>query len=49
MIRKEAAGAVIGKSGASLDEIREKSGARIQLAGEVTAGQRPCGHSLELY
>lgn len=42
MVRKEAAGAVIGKSGASLNEVRDKSGARIQLAREEAAGQRPC-------
>ncbi|CAK0857159.1 unnamed protein product [Prorocentrum cordatum] len=40
--QREAAGAVIGKSGASLNEVREKSGARIQLAREDAAGQRPC-------
>lgn len=42
MIRKEAAGAVIGKSGAALGKVREDSGARIQLAREEAAGQRPC-------
>jgi len=41
-IRKEAAGVVIGKGGASLKHIREKSGARIQLAREEVEGQRPC-------
>jgi len=45
MVRKEAAGVVIGKQGASLTEIREKSGARIQLAREEAMGQRSCNIS----
>jgi len=41
-IRKEAAGAVVGKQGAALRQIRELSGAKIQLAREEVEGQRPC-------
>lgn len=44
MIRKEAAGALIGKQGATLKQIREQSGAKIQLANakDEVEGQRPC-------
>lgn len=42
LVRKVAAGAVIGKAGAQLKEIRETSGARIQLARDEAEGQRPC-------
>jgi len=42
LVRKEAAGAVIGKQGAGLKQIREQSGAKIQLAREEVEGQRPC-------
>lgn len=42
LVRKLAAGAVIGKAGANLKEIRETSGARIQIAREEAEGQRPC-------
>jgi len=42
MIRKEAAGAVIGGQGACLKQVREQSGAKIQLAREEVEGQRPC-------
>lgn len=42
LVRKEAAGAVIGKQGATLKQIREQSGAKIQLAREEVEGQRPC-------
>jgi len=45
MVRKEAAGVVIGKQGSSLTQIREKSGARIQLAREEALGQRSCSIS----
>jgi len=42
LIRKEAAGAVIGKQGTGLKSIREQSGgARVQLAREELEGQRP--------
>jgi len=42
LIRKEAAGAVIGKQGTGLKIIREQSGgARVQLAREELEGQRP--------
>lgn len=41
-IRKEAAGAVIGKQGAGLKQVREQSGAKIQLARDEVEGQRPC-------
>jgi len=42
LIRKEAAGAVIGKQGTGLKTIREQSGgARVQLAREELEGQRP--------
>lgn len=42
LIRKEGAGAVIGKQGAGLKTIREQSGgARVQLAREELGGQRP--------
>lgn len=44
MIRSEAAGALIGKQGATLKQIRESSGAKIQLANarDEMEGQRPC-------
>mmetsp|Transcript_31289 Transcript_31289/g.89784 ORF Transcript_31289/g.89784 Transcript_31289/m.89784 type:complete len:579 (+) Transcript_31289:95-1831(+) len=42
MVRKEAAGAVIGKQGSTLKQIRESSGAKVQLAREEVEGQRPC-------
>jgi len=42
LVRKEAAGAVIGKQGATLKQIRESSGAKIQLAKEEVEAQRPC-------
>lgn len=45
LVRKEAAGVVIGKQGSTLTEIREKSGARIQLAREEAMGQRCCNIS----
>mmetsp|Transcript_44568 Transcript_44568/g.100845 ORF Transcript_44568/g.100845 Transcript_44568/m.100845 type:complete len:671 (+) Transcript_44568:1-2013(+) len=41
-IRPEAAGAVIGKQGASLKLIREQSGAKIQLDREPVEGHRAC-------
>merc|ERR1719221_2341800 len=41
-VRKEDAGAVIGKQGSSLKEVRETSGAKIQLAREEVEGLRPC-------
>lgn len=45
MVRKETAGAVIGKQGATMTKIRETSGAKVQLAREEAAGQRPCAIS----
>lgn len=45
MVRREAAGAVIGKQGSGLKQIRETSGARVQLAQEEMEGQRPCSIS----
>jgi len=42
LIRKEAAGAVIGKQGATLKQIRETSGAKVQLAKEEVEQHRPC-------
>jgi len=45
MVRREAAGAVIGKQGSGLKQIRETSGARVQLAQEELEGQRPCSIS----
>ncbi|CAE8657251.1 unnamed protein product [Polarella glacialis] len=42
LVRREAAGMVIGKQGASLKSIREQSSAKIQLAREEVEGHRPC-------
>lgn len=42
LIRREAAGAVIGKQGQTLNEIRGQSGAKISLSKEETEGQRLC-------
>lgn len=42
LVRAEAAGVVIGKQGFCLQQIREQSGARIQLLREEVEGQRPC-------
>lgn len=42
LVRKEAAGAVIGKQGSMLKQIREASGARITLAKDEIEGLRPC-------
>lgn len=41
-IRREATGAVVGRQGASLTEIREQSGAKIKLEKEEVNGHRPC-------
>lgn len=41
-VRKETAGAVIGKQGATLKSIRETTGAKIQLAREEEQLQRAC-------
>lgn len=41
-VRAEAAGAVAGKRGFVLGQIREQSGARIQLWRDEVHGQRPC-------
>lgn len=48
MIRREAAGALIGKQGDTLKKIRDESGARIQLQRKALEGQRPCILSGEL-
>lgn len=42
LVRSEAAGVVIGKQGFVLKQIREQSGASIQLLREEVEGQRPC-------
>jgi len=42
MVRREAAGGVIGKQGACLKQIREQSNAKIQLSRDEVEGQRPC-------
>lgn len=42
LVRSEAAGVVTGKQGFILNQIREQSGARIQLWREEVEGQRPC-------
>lgn len=42
LVRAEAAGVVTGKQGFVLNQIREQSGARIQLLREEVEGQRPC-------
>lgn len=42
LVRKDAVGAVIGKGGAMLKQLREQSGAQIQLKREEIEGQRPC-------
>lgn len=42
LVRKEAAGAVIGKQGATLKQIRESSGAKVQLARDEVECHRPC-------
>eukprot|EP00401_Gymnodinium_catenatum_P063228 CAMPEP_0117540544 /NCGR_PEP_ID=MMETSP0784-20121206/43555_1 /TAXON_ID=39447 /ORGANISM="" /LENGTH=622 /DNA_ID=CAMNT_0005337205 /DNA_START=151 /DNA_END=2016 /DNA_ORIENTATION=+ len=41
-IRREAAGVVIGKQGATMKGVREKALARIHLVREEVEGQRPC-------
>lgn len=41
-VRRSAAGAVIGKSGAGLKHVRETSEAKVSLAREEVLGQRPC-------
>lgn len=41
-VKKEDAGAVIGKQGATLKEVRETSRAKIQLARDEMDGLRPC-------
>jgi len=41
-IRKETAGAVIGKQGSQLTQIREQSACKIQVDKEEVQGQRPC-------
>eukprot|EP00927_Polykrikos_kofoidii_P039619 TRINITY_DN33977_c0_g1_i1.p1 TRINITY_DN33977_c0_g1~~TRINITY_DN33977_c0_g1_i1.p1 ORF type:complete len:787 (-),score=137.18 TRINITY_DN33977_c0_g1_i1:49-2409(-) len=41
MVRKEAAGAVVGKQGANLNAIRDSSQAKIKLDRDEIAGQRP--------
>jgi len=42
LVRAEAAGVVTGKQGFVLSQIREQSGASIQLLREEVEGQRPC-------
>lgn len=42
LIRKEAAGSVIGKQGATLKQIREQSGSQIKLDREEVEGHRHC-------
>lgn len=42
MVRKEAAGAVIGKQGGNLKQIREQCGVRLQMSAEEVEGQREC-------
>eukprot|EP00927_Polykrikos_kofoidii_P073429 TRINITY_DN69468_c0_g1_i1.p1 TRINITY_DN69468_c0_g1~~TRINITY_DN69468_c0_g1_i1.p1 ORF type:complete len:673 (-),score=135.61 TRINITY_DN69468_c0_g1_i1:81-2024(-) len=42
LVRKEAAGAVIGKQGSQLANIREQSQVKIQLDKEEMQGHRPC-------
>lgn len=42
LIRREAAGSVIGKQGASVKYVREESGSRIQITHEEVCGHRPC-------
>jgi len=42
LVRAEAAGVVNGKQGFCLQQIRQQSGAQIQLLRDEVAGQRPC-------
>jgi len=41
-VRKEAAGAVIGKAGAALGQVRETCGVKINFGKEESKEQRPC-------
>eukprot|EP00441_Pelagodinium_beii_P010598 CAMPEP_0197699034 /NCGR_PEP_ID=MMETSP1338-20131121/120086_1 /TAXON_ID=43686 ORGANISM="Pelagodinium beii, Strain RCC1491" /NCGR_SAMPLE_ID=MMETSP1338 /ASSEMBLY_ACC=CAM_ASM_000754 /LENGTH=258 /DNA_ID=CAMNT_0043282483 /DNA_START=18 /DNA_END=790 /DNA_ORIENTATION=+ len=42
LVRKEAAGVVIGKQGSTLKGVREQSGAKIMLEKDEVSGHRPC-------
>lgn len=42
LIRREAAGALIGKQGLMIKQVREQSGATVTFAREEIEGQRPC-------